>query len=103
VTTAVVGMNAPIMGVRARVACGLAVEGEKRRRVLVLLAAVADGNDGECRPSPDLLLERVPAIRDKAKLFAILKRLEADGFIRALPRGGGYELRFLDADVAGGE
>ena len=92
----------PVMGLRARVACRVEVEGEKRRRLLVLLAAVADGNDGVCRPSPALLLERVPAIRDKAKLFAILKRLADDGLIRPLPRGGGYELLFVDGDVGGG-
>jgi hypothetical protein len=95
--------RAPVMGERARRACALSIEGEKRRRLLILLAACADADGGECRPSVELLLERVPSIRDKAKLFSIVKRLEADGFIRVLPRGGGYELSFLDADAAGCE
>jgi len=78
------------------------VGGEKRRRLLVLLGAVADANGGRCCPSTELLLERVPSVRDRAKLFSLLRRLGEDGFIRALPRGGGWELLFLD-DAAGGE
>lgn len=95
-------VNLPVLGWRARAALALDVEGQKRKKLLVLLSACADGNGGVCCPSPGLLLERVPAIRDKAKLFSILKRLEADGFIRVLPRGAGYELTFLD-DAAAGE
>jgi hypothetical protein len=92
------GVNLPVMGPLACRACSLSIEGAKRRRLLILLAACADANEGRCCPSPALLLERVPALKgDKAKLFSVLKRLADDGFIRVLPRGGGYELLFLDA------
>jgi hypothetical protein len=93
--------NPPIMGERARAACALSVEGGKRRRLLVLLGAVADANDGVCCPPPALLIERIAGIEDKGKLFAILKRLGDDGLIRAR-QGGGYELLFLNDDERDG-
>jgi hypothetical protein len=99
-------VNPPVMGVRARRACALPVEGEKRRRLLVLLAAFADGNDGVCRPSTGELLGRIPAMRDAKKLFGVARRLEEDGYIRLVRgrgSGGGWELLFLDADRAGGD
>jgi hypothetical protein len=86
----------PVMGERARRACALAIEGEKHRRLLVLLAAVADANDGESRPSTALMLERIPAMGDAKKLYGVARRLEQDGFIRQLPKGAGFELLFLE-------
>jgi hypothetical protein len=56
------GVGVPVMGVRARAACVLPVEGVKRRKLLVLLAAYADGNGGVCNPPVDELLGRIPAI-----------------------------------------
>jgi hypothetical protein len=94
-------MGLPVMGERARVACGLAVEGTKRRKLLVLLAAYADANGGACAPSTEALLERIPAIGNAGKLYGLVRRLADDGLVRQLPRGAGYELTFLD-DVAGG-
>jgi hypothetical protein len=96
------GVNPPVMGERARAACRVPVGGEKRRRLLVLLGAVADANEGRCCPSTELMLERLPAITSAGKLYGILRRLADDGLVRALPRGGGWELLFLD-DAAGGE
>ena len=58
----------PIMGERARAACRLSVTGTKRRKLLILLAAVADANDGHCvltRATRAMLIERVPGIEDR--------------------------------------
>jgi hypothetical protein len=96
------GMREPVMGPLARRACSLSIEGEKRRRLVVLLAAFADANDGACAPSTEALLERIPAIGNAGKLYGLVRRLADDGLVRQLPRGAGYELTFLD-DVAGGE
>ena len=92
-------MNAapPVMGPRARAAAGLTIEGEKRRKLLVLLAAYADGNDAVCRPPTSEMLART-GIPNAKKLFGVLRRLEADGLIRALPKNGGYELLFPGAE-----
>ena len=88
----------PIMGELARAACRLPVEGAKRRRVLILLAAVADANSGSCvltRATRAMLIERVPGIGDRRKLGALLGRLERDGLIRR-PGGGVVELVCLE-------
>jgi hypothetical protein len=80
------------------------IEGEKRRRLVILLAAFADGNDGVCAPSTEALLERIPAIGNAGKLYGLVRRLADDGLVRQLPRGRGFELTFMaDGDVAGGE
>jgi hypothetical protein len=92
------------MGPLARRACSLPIEGAKRRKLLVLLAAYADANDRVCAPSTAALLERIPAIRDAKKLWGIARRLETDGLIRQLPKGRGFALTFVaDADPTGGE
>lgn len=93
----------PVMGERARVACGVEVGGAKRRRLLVLLAAYADAGGGVCNPPVDELLGRIPSIGSAQKLFGLARRLEADGLIRQLPKRKGWEMVFLDAEPAGGE
>jgi hypothetical protein len=85
----------PVLGPLARRACALEVEGGKRRRLLVLIAAYADA--GVCDPTADELLARIPAIRDAGKLQGCTRRLIEDGFIARLPRGAGYEL-FLEGE-----
>jgi hypothetical protein len=82
-----VSPNAPAAGDRARCACRLVVEGEKRRRLLVLLAAYADGNGGVCAPSPADLIARVKGIDTERRLRSLLRRLEADGYLRRRPEG----------------
>ncbi len=75
----------PIMGDLAKAACRLPVEGVKRRKLLVLLAAVADANQGSCvltRATREMLIDRVAGIEDNKKLGALLHRLEQDGMIR---------------------
>jgi hypothetical protein len=91
----------PVMGPLARAACGLPVEGVKRRKLLVLLCAYADANGGVCRPPTRELLARIAEIRDAKKLFGVARRLEEDGYLRVLPKGGGFEL-LVGGDVAGG-
>jgi len=88
----------PVLGERARAALALSLEGEKRRRVLTLLGAFADGNDGQCSPSTDLMLERIPSITSAGKLWGVLRRLQEDGYLRQLPKGAGFELLYLDPD-----
>jgi hypothetical protein len=49
-------------------------------------------------------LGRIPSVSNAGKLFGLVRRLEEDGLVRQLPRGGGFELTFLsDAERAGGE
>jgi hypothetical protein len=87
----------PVMGPLARRACSLEVEGAKRRRLLVLIAAYADA--GVRNPSPDGVLARIPAIPNAAKLQGVRRRLVEDGFIRRLPRGAGFELLFIEREA----
>jgi hypothetical protein len=96
-------VNPPVMGPLARRACALPVEGEKRRRLVILLAAYADANGGRCAPSTGELLARLGSVRDAKKLYGLVRRLDEDGLVRQFPRsrGHGFELLFLD-DLAGG-
>lgn len=87
----------PVMGPRARAAAGLAIEGTKRRKLIVLLGAFADGNDGVCRPPTSEMLGRT-GIANAKKLFGVLRRLEEDGLLRQLPKNSGFELLFPGAD-----
>ncbi len=91
------------MGPLARAACALPIEGTKRRKLLVLLAAYADGNGGVCAPSTGELLARIPAISNTGKLYGLVCRLADDGLLRQLPRGQGFELLFQTDDESESE
>ena len=87
----------PIMGPLARGACALPIEGSKRRKLVVLIAAYADA--GVCHPSTHALLERIPEMKGSAKkLYGCVRRLQEDGLIRQLPKNSGFELLFPGAD-----
>ncbi|HSZ70217.1 MAG TPA: hypothetical protein VK756_07635 [Solirubrobacteraceae bacterium] len=97
-------MNPPTLGGRARCASRLVVRGRKRRLALILLGAIADANGGVCRPDIDDLIARVPNLYMRRDARALLRRLEADGYIRRRPEGE-IELLFAahEADIAGTE
>ncbi len=86
--------NAPVMGERARAACRMQVDGEKRRKLFILLCAYGDANGGVCNPPTDEMLRRVPAIGGAQKLYGLLRRLEADGLIHQRTRRDGPPLGF---------
>ena len=68
----------PVAGSTFRRVAALPVEGHKRRKLLCLLAAYADA--GEPNPPVRILAQRLHL--PVRKVDALLRRLEADGYLR---------------------
>jgi DNA-binding PadR family transcriptional regulator len=74
----------PVLGPLAKQALQLKLEGRKRRKLLVLLAAYADA---DVQPSARMLRERMGDV-SAGQVDALLKALERDGLIRVGWRAG---------------
>lgn len=86
----------PVLGPQAKTALRLPIEGQKRRKLLTLIAAYADAGNHE--PSLRMLAARLSFIRPElvrghprvpyTGLLHLLWRLEAEGWITMTPPHG---------------
>ncbi len=79
----------PVAGANFRAVAAMPLEGAKRRKVLALVAAFTDG--GEPTPSVHALADRLGW--HVAKVDALVRRLEQDGFVTVEKRRRGKRSR----------
>lgn len=76
----------PVLGSLAKAAMRLPIDGQKRRKLLILIAAYNDG--GTSLPPEAELLSRLSFLAgDPRKLRGLVQALERDGWLQVSRRG----------------